>query len=128
MINLDYFCIKYGQKIGLTKENKEADIRKAFGILQEDGVYAMFLWLEDKDSTIREKGLIPLYNENSIKGYLLSHTDHFPETFNEFSRKLQEIAVNYNKLMFMKEITMRTLTYALYHAKVSAGEKNVEKS
>lgn len=130
MVNLDYYCMKYGQKIGLEEKNKETDIRKALGILQEDGIYAMFLWLEvknKKDNKTRNNGLIPLYNENTIKSYLLSDNEYFPPDFNEFTKKLVKTLGNYNKLIFMKNLTMRTLTYALYHAKIRAGDENVEK-
>ena len=62
MVNLDYYCMKYGQKIGLDEATKETDIRKALGILQEDGIYAMFLWLEkNKSYRVRKEGLVRLY-------------------------------------------------------------------
>lgn len=123
MVNLDYYCMKYGQKIGLDEATKETDIRKALGILQEDGIYAMFLWLEkNKSYRVRKEALVRLYNENPIKSYLFSKKDEFPSDFSKFTEKLITIAGNYNKLVFMKEITMRTLTYALYHTKIRAGE------
>lgn len=124
MVNLDYYCMKYGQKIGLEKENKETDIRKALGILQEDGIYAMFIWLEYKASEIRKKGLSQLFNEKIIKECLLSDTKiyDFSGKPNSFFSSLREIVNDYNKLLFMKKITMRTLTYALYHVKISEGE------
>lgn len=124
MINLDYLCAKTGQEIG-EKVDKSV-LQKALGVLREDGIYAMFLWLEnrdeDKDKDTR-KNLIALLNENEIKKYLSQNSD-FPEDFKQFCEKLREVAQDIDKLFFMKKILERTLTYALYHAKVK-GEKNV---
>ncbi len=114
MKNLDYLCIKYGQQMAKDSENT---IRNALGVLQEDGVYAMFLWLESKDREIRKK-IIPLLNEEEIKKYLLNDFQNFPEGFMEFSEKLKYIAKDVDKLLFTKKILERTLTYALYHAKI----------
>lgn len=125
MINLDYLCADIGQKIG--EETDKTILQKALGVLREDGVYAMFLWLEykDKDKNTR-KNLIALLNEENIKKYLLQDSS-FQEDFKQFCEKLKEVTQDINKLFFMKKILERTLTYALYHAKVR-GENNVEET
>ena len=121
MLNLDYRCMEYGQKISkISDSNLENNLRKALGVLQEDGVYAMFLWLEEKDKskTIRKK-LTELINEGEIKKYFLNDSESFNiEDFDKFCEKLREIAKDIDKLFFMKKLLARTLTYALYHAKI----------
>ena len=121
MLNLDYRCMEYGQKISkISDSNLENNLRKALGVLQEDGVYAMFLWLEEKDKskTIRKK-LTELINEGEIKKYFLNDSEGFNiEDFDKFCEKLREIAKDIDKLFFMKKLLARTLTYALYHAKI----------
>lgn len=118
MTNLDYICAKIGQNLVENgKDKKENILRKALGVLQEDGVYAMFLWLEKEDSEIRKK-LNSLLNENEIKSKLLSDSKSFPDDFKEFCRQLQEVAEDIDKLLFLKKILERTLTYGLYHAKI----------
>ena len=127
MLNLDYECMKYGQKIinSIDKsDNKkvkelENNLRKALGVLQEDGVYAMFLWLESKNEgkNIR-KILIRLLNESDIRKHLLTNSSNFPADFSKFCEKLREIARDIDKLLFMKKLLERTLIYALYHAKI----------
>ncbi|PMP95010.1 MAG: hypothetical protein C0168_07310 [Candidatus Aminicenantes bacterium] len=124
MINLDYFCAKYGQEIA-DKADKNT-LQKALGVLREDGVYAMFLWLEDKDKNIRCK-MLNLLNENDIKKFLSPDSSNFPDEFKQFCETLRNVAQDIDKLLFLKKILERTLTYALYHAKVK-GEKNVEQS
>ncbi len=129
MTNLDYICIKHAQEISkIQSSNLENNLRKALGVLQEDGVYAMFLWLEDKDKDKEtRKKLIYLLNDDKIKKYFLD--TGFSEEFSDFCGELQEVAKDIDKLFFMKKILERTLTYALYHAKVGkngeAGENNV---
>ena len=131
MYNLDYECMKYAQDIvnSIDKSDSkklktlENNLKKAIGVLQEDGVYAMFLWLESKDKAIRLK-LIKLLNESEIKLYLLSDSKKFDNDFARFCENLMEVAKDIDKLFFMKKILERTLTYALYHAKT--GEKDVE--
>jgi hypothetical protein len=125
MLNLDYKCIEYAQNIinSIDKsDNKkvkelENNLRKALGVLQEDGVYAMFLWLEDKDKNIRPQ-MLNLLNENDIKKFLSQDSSNFPDDFKQFCEKMRNVAQDIDKLFFLKKILERTLTYALYHAKV----------
>ena len=120
MLNLDYVCMKYAQEISrISDSNLENNLRKALGVLQEDGIYAMFLWLEDKDKekNIR-KNLINLLDESEIRKHLLKDSDKFEEDFSEFCGKLREVAEDIDKLLFMKKILERTLIYGLYHAKI----------
>jgi hypothetical protein len=107
----------------------ENSLRKALGVLKEDGVYAMFLWLEDKDKgKIRKQGLLPLLNEGNIKIMFIDRKDNFPDTFEGLCSKIKDIAKDIDKVLLLKKILERTLTYALYHAKVWAGEKNVDQT
>lgn len=124
MINLDYLCVKTGQEIG--EEGDKSILQKALGVLREDGVYAMFLWLEDKDKKVRTK-LISLLNGDSIRKYLFNDSSEFAVNFKDFCNKLTEVAKDIDKLLFLKKILERTLTYAFYHAKIK-GDKNVEKT
>jgi len=123
MINLDYICINCAQSI-INSKNKEVkelenNLRKSLGILQEDGVYAMFLWLEDKDKNIRGAIINLLLNESNIKKFLLPDSSNFPNNdFIQFCEKLREVAKDIDKLLFLKKLLERTLTYALYHARV----------
>jgi hypothetical protein len=118
MANLDYLCIKQAQQM---PHEKESEKRKALGVLKEDGVYAMFLLLEIKDTSIR-KHLTGLLNEKEIRKYLLGDSRTFSEdSFEEFCGQLREVAVEPGRLLFLKKILERTLIYALYHAKIGGG-------
>lgn len=133
MINLDYICMKHAQTIAnsveMTDSKKakelERNLRKALGILKEDGVYAMFLWLEDKaKETV--SNLTSLLNEDDgnikIYEYLLNNGKKFETDFDKLCENLKIVAQNIDKLLFMKKILERTLIYSLHHVKVKAGE------
>ncbi len=113
MTNLDFLCIKYGQQLPREKNIKNL-IRRSLGVLKEDGIYAMFLILEDKNKELREI-LIPLLNENHIKNYLVGESAMFPNDFKGFTEKLRDITQSLDKVFFLKMILERTLSYALYH-------------
>lgn len=124
MLNLDYRCMEYGQKIGKISDSKlENNLRKALGVLQEDGVYAMFLWLEKNASDVR-KELVELFNKEDetthvkLSNYFLKSNKSFSQDdFDEFCNDLREVAIDIDKLLFMKKLLERTVTYALYHAR-----------
>ena len=122
--------MEYGQKISEISDSKlENNLRKALGVLQEDGIYAMFLWLEEKDKSKRiRKELINHINEGEIKKYLLEESENFNgEDFSKFCEKLREVTKDIDKVLFMKKLLARTLTYALYHVKVKESEDGDER-
>ncbi|HAW49397.1 TPA: hypothetical protein DCX16_00365 [bacterium] len=119
--------MKYGQEIGESRD--KTIIQKALGVLREDGVYAMFLWLEKEDEKEDKKvrqQLLSLLNEDTIKKYLLGDSSEFLKEFREFCEKIKIIVKDIDKLLFMKKLLEQTLTYAFYHARI--GEKNVEEA
>lgn len=116
MTNIDYWCIKTGQEIG--KVTDKNILQKSLGVLQEDGVYAMFLWLEkkDKNSNIRKK-FVELFKEEHLEPYFGAHFKLESDDFLSFCNAITEITEDIDKLLFMKKIIERTLTYAYYHAR-----------
>ena len=49
-INLDYLCAENGQEIGGIADKNT--LQKALGVIKEDGIYAMFLYLEKADTKV----------------------------------------------------------------------------
>lgn len=123
MDNLDYLCMEYGQKVPEKKED-ESLITKALGVLQENGPYAMFLFLREKKNknTTKEfagkclNSLIGLLNDNEIKGFFGSAPSNKqpPEKISEW---LIGISKDIDKLFFLKKILEQTLVYARYYSK-----------
>lgn len=139
MINLDYMCMKHAQMIANSVETSdsknikdlERNLRKALGVLKEDGVYAMFLWLESKDKNNIRTNLTNFLNDDydsiKIREYLLGKDEKFQTKFDDFCGDLKTVAEDIDKLLFMKKILERTLIYSLHHVKVKAGEWYVER-
>ncbi len=125
MLNLDYICMECAQSIAFDandaddalKNKLENNLRKALGVLQEDGVYAMFLWLETHDGKDIRKKLVEMLNVDEVRNYLLDERFNIDD-FKAFCGQLKKVLCNLDKLLFVKKLFERTLTYALYHAKV----------
>lgn len=127
MLNLDCVCMEYAQNITVDADvDLENNLRKTLGVLQEDGVYAMFLWLENKkEGNVRRK-LVEMLNKREIRKHLLD--ERFNEdNFKAFCGQLKKVSCDLDKLLFVKKLFERTLIYALYHAKIKKGESDVGK-
>jgi hypothetical protein len=118
--NLDQLCAKYGwkiadeahQAIGKTAENH---ITKSLGVLQEDGVYAFFLYQASRGQ--REKPgaaklcdqAKELLKEAGIKG--------FENTGDPLAAVRDHLAGDLDQLLLAKRLLEQALIYARYHAK-----------
>jgi len=118
---LDMKCAQYGSKIALASGIDETLITKALGILQEDGVYAFFLWCASKAGGIKEKSFVFLQEDGILKHLFDGEIDQLKAIREKFDDKLDE-------LLFAKELLERTLIYARYHAKALANSKAEETS
>lgn len=119
-MNLDYLCMEHGQKIPESKDD-EAFITKALGVLQENGPYAMFLFLEEKKN--KEKAankcyytFMELIKENEINNFFGSAPQN-NASLKDMSNWLIEVSKEIDKLFFLKKILEQTLIYARYYAK-----------
>lgn len=123
MKNLDYLCMEYGQKIPRDKDS-ETLITKVLGVLQENGPYAMFLYLEEKRNkeSTRETGnncynsLVGLLNEKEIKDFFGSAPPDNSK-LEQISKWLIEVSKDIDRLFFLKKILEQTLVYARYYSK-----------
>lgn len=105
---LDMKCAEYGSKIASTAGIDETLITKALGVLQEDGVYAFFLYTASKADAIRTLAFSFLKDRG-----LLTDTDG-ADVLSVVRDGFRE---NLDNLLFAKELLERTLVYARYHAK-----------
>lgn len=123
MTNLDYLCVNKGLEIGKVKDKNI--LQKSLGVLQEDGVYAMFLWLEskDKNANIRNE-FVKLFNEELLEPYFADSFNSVNDDFSSFCNALTKVTKDIDKLLFMKKIIERTLTYAYYLARGKGEQKD----
>lgn len=125
MQQLDLRCAEKASEIINTvqadKNKIENLITKSLGVLQEDGVYAFFLYLEaSKEKDITQKviqGCKELLESDGIK---LITKNHILEAVRE------ELASDIDKLLLAKQLLERTLVYARYHTKALADKPQGE--
>ena len=119
--NLDAACADLGHELGTmvakhkTSKDTENSITKALGVLEEQGVYAMFLYLH-----AREKDLGAWFRQELMKFLRLEDVGLVPERGdNEPFGALQELAKNLDDLLFARDLLHQVLVYARYHAKAA---------
>lgn len=122
--NLDAACAKLGAKLA-TSGNKDTEnsITKALGVLEEQGVYALFLYLharEKKWGQTTSNELASFLRQNPSQQNALLGTN------NDLFAALQQLAGDLDKLFFARDLLHRALVYARYHAKAAqAGESRM---
>jgi hypothetical protein len=136
--NLDQLCARFGYQMAqrvnkefLKASDTENLITKSLGVLQEDGVYAFFLYLAsqikekkgDKKDRLSEAARI-LANQAT---HLLQHEwlsliqagggdDAYKRAMEEIRRE-DGLASRLNDLLLAKRLLEQALIYARYHAK-----------
>lgn len=123
MQNLDYLAAKYAQAvIGSEAKGIETTVTKALGVLQEDGVYACFLYLlakeKDKGKTVVEQMLHLLADLGF--GWDLPVDDQKPETI--LRHISEKVTTDLERLLLAKAILEQMLIYARYGAKAQGKE------
>jgi hypothetical protein len=130
-MNLDTLCAHYGYKIvqrtvdelgQLPKDKRgklENTITKALGVLQEDGVYAFFLFIEyfkDRNESYGAEEISQdckkLLRDSEIK-LLRGRQDGENNDFDA----LVDLTKNLDHLLLAYKLLEQTLIYARYHAK-----------
>ena len=114
--NLDLKCAETGREIGQGGgKEKEKTIRQALAILEEQGLYAMFLKLkaENKGHTVMS-GLIKLLDESLLEGEGMSGNDPFPD--------LDKLAQDLDRVIMARDLIRQALIYGLEHARLGSGK------
>ncbi len=145
--NLDRLCAEYGYTFcdkvydKLEKDKGKADnhLTKSLGVLQEDGVYAFFLYQLAKESKKGEgrelvkwaaallvpAQIAPFYDELGKKKLEDAEVELIdPEEVLALVRRAGDgLAANLDNLLLAKRLLEQALIYARYHAK-ALGEEN----
>jgi len=119
-INLDYLAAKCAQTIiQKTKDKKASDIEntitKALGVLQEDGVYACFLYLLARE---KENGAVVVGEMLNLLSSLPFGWQKPTSNSNEILRFINEqVTKDLERLLLAREVLEQMLIYARYGAK-----------
>ena len=133
--NLDRLCAQYGWQMAEKvhaelKKNAETFITKSLGILQENGVYAFFLYLDSQvkeDSEQKKTSSKAARVLAEVAAALLAHNPPALLTPGDHRQAMEQIcregglADNLDNLLLAKRLLEQTLIYARYHAKALEG-------
>ncbi len=122
--NLDFLAALYAQEVVNKQDDIENTVTKAMGVLQENGVYACFLYLlakEGENGKAVVNGILDL-----LKSSGLGVDDEKPEAAEEILAFVSEkvCACSLEKMLLIKEILEQMLIYVRYGAK--AKEKSLK--
>jgi hypothetical protein len=134
--NLDLACARAGKGIaeklsqtsqaGDAKNLKEIEklMRDGLSVLEEQGVYAFFLFtgVKAQSKKIRKQTEIV---SNELHEFLKNTPwqAHLLGGGNNLFDSLQELAENLDKLLLARDLLRQTLVYALYHVRLKKGEE-----
>lgn len=126
--NLDQLCAKYGyeicQAVGNAFKGKdrkpdkaktENHITKSLGVLQEDGVYAFFLYQVSRGE--REKGGAEQLKDKAKELLKDAGIKEFENVNDPLAAVRQRLANDLDQLLLAKRLLEQALIYARYHAK-----------
>lgn len=124
MKNLDQLCAQYGYQITgevhkAIGKKAENHITKSLGVLQEDGVYAFFLYQESRKS--EKDGANKLKNQAAalLKAIPIRPFDTIADPLEAVrgNKQTQGLADDLDSLLLAKQLLEQTLIYARYHTK-----------
>ena len=117
MENLDLACARCGRKMA-AKVNENL-LTNALGILEAQGVYAFFLFMEQKRT-----GRQPHPVTAACMKFLQSHPKDKPlmDKAEDALEAVSRLAENLDNLLLAHQLLCRTLVYARHHAKLGEPE------
>ncbi|HOT93136.1 MAG TPA: hypothetical protein PLN71_16360 [Anaerolineae bacterium] len=119
-VNLDQLCAKYGWEIAeqvhqAIQKQAENHITKSLGILQEDGVYAFFLYQVSRGE--REKPGADKLKEQAASLFREARIEAFQNAVDPLQAVRDHLATDLDQLLLAKRLLEQALIYARYHAK-----------
>lgn len=113
MENLDLKCAQVGEQIGTAAEEKI--LTDALGVLEEQGVYAFFLYLKAKNIKISNQCL-EFLKQTPEDSPLIPANNNSKDIF----AMLQDLAKDLDKLLFARDLLLQVFVYSRYHAKIKS--------
>ena len=112
--NLDLACARTGQAIA-EKPSKELEklVTSALAVLEEQGVYALFLFLKTRG------GKAAPTIEQKVREFLKTTPQQAPllSDDGDVFASLQSMSEDLDKLLLARDLLRQTLVYARYHAR-----------
>ncbi len=124
MQNLDISCARLGEKFASLIEDENI-LTTSLGVLEEQGMYAFFLYLkaDKKRNTLFEKCIEFLLNNPNTKPLLDKNAQ---DASNHF-QQLQKLSENLDNLLLAQDLLRQSLVYGRYHAKAKQNKEEQSK-
>jgi hypothetical protein len=116
--NLDLDCAKLGKTIAANPSKElEKLITSSLAVLEEQGIYALFLFLKAQTGKNKE---IAKNITNNLERFLKEkpQQDHFFSNNTDILSSLQQMAKDLDKLLLARDLVRQSLIYARYHARI----------
>jgi hypothetical protein len=112
VLNLDLECAKLGQRLAGEDGVDEKLLNDALAVLEEQGIYAFFLYLRSRGGTDGNRA------SAACAGFLRSVPQGSPllgggDVFDS----LQRLSQNLDDLLFARDLLRQALVYGRYHVK-----------
>ena len=116
--NLDLACARTGQAIA-EKPSKELEklVTSALAVLEEQGVYALFLFLKTRGGKAAPTIVQEAHKLLRERAPLLSDNDNSNGNDDVFE-SLQSMSKDLDELLLARDLLRQALVYARYHARV----------
>jgi hypothetical protein len=112
MQNLDMECAKCGRALAQLDKVDEKILTDALSVLEEQGVYACFLYLNSQGKGAGRKV------SSELDGFLRRVPAGLPRLGNDdLFAALQALAGDLDNLLFARDLLRQALVYGRYHAK-----------
>jgi len=123
ILNLEPICAQWGRAMieapstGDSLDDQENTIVKALGVLAENGLYAMGIFLLSCQNNAYGERILTKYLTGLWRECDLLKVEQGPVDKTMALASLQEIAENLPKLILAKKLAEQAMIFARYHAK-----------
>lgn len=107
--NLDILCAELGRKLAAIQGMEEKILNEALAVLEEQGVYAMTLYIQ-----ARHGGIAKQFKKQCVALLRKVFGDTFPQEALEAAKQLAD---HLDNLLFARDLLRNALSYARYHVK-----------
>jgi hypothetical protein len=119
MENLDLKCAELGKQFADIKDVDENLLRDALSVLEEQGVYAFFLYLEARGKQPGKaisRACVEFLQKTPSGSLLMLAPD-------DVWQALQRLGEDLDKLLFARDLLRQALVYGRYHVKADSAAR-----
>lgn len=110
---VDIRCAEVGRQLAEIKKMEEKILNEALAVLEEQGPYAMFLYISAR---YKEGGLANAFQTHCLPLLREVFGDKIP-TGGDALKTIEQLANDLDDLLFARDLLRNVLAYARYHLK-----------